>query len=58
MSDQPSSDMPIYRAQVLADDGDRWVDGGLFTSARLAERDADRLAAQFGNPSRVVVRYG
>ena len=43
-----------FRAQVLSDDGLRWVDGGLYVKESDAQADADRLAALYGNATRVI----
>jgi hypothetical protein len=44
-----------YRAQVRSNDGQRWVDGGLFGLRQRAEADAERLAEQYGNEAVVAV---
>lgn len=49
---------PLFRAQCMALDGARWIDGGLFASQKHADADADRLAAQYGTETRVEVQGG
>lgn len=50
----PGGEMTKYRAQILANDGERWVDGGLFGRRANAEADACRLARRYGNLTRIV----
>ncbi len=44
----------FYRAQVLSNDGRRWVDGGRYRQERFAQADAADMHRLYGNLVRVV----
>ncbi|MDZ7732183.1 MAG: hypothetical protein U5R31_02945 [Acidimicrobiia bacterium] len=54
MTDPRSPDRrPLWRAQILDLSG-AWLDGTLCVRRQTAEQSAERLAARYGQPTRVV----